>query len=380
MESKDKRVVIFGSTGILGKKAFDLATKLGYTIVGLTALKNFEEINKQIQIAKPLFVSLDTQFIEKVEPTATKVCSFENVHECVLESNPDIVLFLAAGISSAKSIKVCLDNGVRIGIANKESIIAFGEILFENKEFSNQIIPIDSETNAVFQLLLGEEKNFIEKIHITASGGPFFGYSRDYLKNVTVSNVLRHPNWKMGKKITVDSANLINKAFEIIETHFLFNVPYSKIDALVQRESVIHAMVEFIDGEIKGLLSKPDMSLPIQYALTYPERAISRLQKTDLVSLGKLTFFEIDRKTFPLFDIVLNYAMLGGNYLPSIVAADEVLVEKFIEGEISFLDIEKFLIEFLSTVKYKKIESFDEVEYVYFESKNKISELLRRRT
>lgn len=374
-----KRIVIFGSTGTLGRKSFDLALKLGFKIVGLTAFKNLEGINKQVEIAKPSFIALDGQFIHNFESANTKVCALENVHECLLEVKPDLVLFLASGISSAQSIKVCIDNGIRIGIANKESIISFGEILFENREYGDNVIPIDSEASAVFQILKGEEKESIEKIIITASGGPFFGYKRETLQRVNLDDVLKHPNWQMGKKITVDSANLVNKAFEIIETHFLFNVPYSIIEALVQRESVIHAMVEFVDGEIKALLSKPDMLLPIQYALTYPQRVEFNLQRLDLASLGKLTFYEIDRETFPLFDVILNYAMLGGTYLPSIVAIDEVLVEKFINGEIKFLDIERLFIEFLSKVEYQKIGSLEEAKFVYNEIKNKVIEFVRRK-
>ena len=374
-----KKVVIFGSTGTLGKKAFEISLNLGYKIVGLTAYKNVFEIKKQMLLSNPSFVAVDEQFLGEIEEPNTKTYSLNEVHEHILEYEPDIVLFLASGITSAKTIKVCLEKGIRIGIANKESIIAFGEVLFENKNFGDLVIPVDSETSGIFQVLLGERKEDLERIIITASGGPFFNKKRDDLEKVSVKDVLNHPNWRMGSKITVDSANLVNKAFEVIETHFLFNVPYSKIDAVIHRESVIHAMAEFKDGEIKALLSTPDMAIPIQYSLTYPERKENNIKHLDLVSLGKLTFYEIDRDAFPLFDTILSYAMLGGNYLPSIVAIDEALVESFLSEEISFLDIEKYLIDFLGSIEFQKINSLEEGENVYNNTKNKILEILRRK-
>lgn len=375
-----KRIFIFGSTGTLGKKAFDLSLKLGFDIVGLTAYKNLEELKKQILLSKPSLVSLDDEFLEKIDSQNVKTCPLKEVHKYLLELKPDLVLFLSSGIFSARSIEVCLENGIRIGIANKESIIAFGEILFEGKEYGDQVIPIDSETSAIFQLLIGEDKDFLDKVILTASGGPFFGRTREELKNVSIRDVLMHPNWQMGNKITVDSANLVNKAFEIIETHFLFNLPYSKIDVVVQRESIIHAMVQFLDGEVKALMSVTDMAIPIQYALTYPDRKKGFEKKyIDFASLNMLSFYPIEHEIFPLFDGILSYAMLGGTYLPTIVAIDEVLVDSFLRNDISFLEIEDYFFELLNKIEYKKIMSLEEAENVYNSVKIKTLEFLRRK-
>jgi len=200
-----------------------------------------------------------------------KIYSLENLHNVILDMQPDIVLFLASNITSLKAIKTCIDNNIKIGIANKESIIAGGEILFEGKELLNDVIPIDSETSGIFQAIVGEKLQNIKKIIITASGGPLFGRKKEELTNIAISDILKHPNWKMGSKITVDSATFVNKAFEIIETHFLSICPIQKLMQLFHRESIVHAIIEFIDNQMKAVLSIPDMNFHIQYALTYPK-------------------------------------------------------------------------------------------------------------
>lgn len=374
-----KKVFIVGGTGSLGRRAIEIVRKLNYELVGVSGFRNYELLNSIAEEFKPKFILLNKDFIDKVVFKDGFVLPIEKLKEGIGESQPDIVLFLASNITSLKAIEFCLSHGIRIGIANKESIIAGGEILFEGKEFGNTVLPVDSETAAIFQIIEGVRRDEIENVILTASGGPLFGFSREGLKDVKVNVVLEHPNWHMGNKITVDSSNLVNKAFEVIETHFLFNIPYSRIQAIVHRESIIHAMVEFIDGEFKAVLSVPDMSIPIQYALTYPERKTTHIKHLDFLELQTLSFYEIDKTLFPLFDILLNYAMLGGSFLPSIVAIDEVLVESFLKEEIAFLDIEHIFIDFLNTIEYRKIDSLDEVEDVYNNTKKRISEFIRRR-
>ena len=375
-----KNVVIVGSTGSLGRKAVDLALRLGYHISALTGFKNCELLNEQIALAKPDYVFLDKNFIKSIEaPQSVKVLPFEELENYILDIKPDIVLFLSSGVSAIRSIKVCMDNNIRIGIANKESIIAGGELLFEGKELGDTVIPIDSETSAIFQLLKGEENSPINRLIITASGGPLFGLKKEELASVDVEKVLHHPNWQMGSKITVDSATLVNKAFEIMESHFLFNVHYDKIEAVVHRESIIHAMVEFEDKIIKALMSVTEMGLSVQYALTYPERKDSPFMSLNFADLGRLTFYKIDRVTFPLYETVLNYALSGGSYLPSIVAIDEEVVQAFLRGDIGYLQIEKTFNEAIEKVNYIKISTIEDIENEYNKMKEITKDILRRK-
>ena len=375
-----KQVVIVGSTGSLGRKAVDIALQLGYRISALAGFKNYELLNEQIGLAKPDYVFLDKNFLKLIEAQqGMRVLPFEELENYILKIKPDIVLFLSSGVSALRSIKICMDNSIRIGIANKESIIAGGELFFEGKELGDTVIPIDSETSAIFQLLKGEYNSPINRLIITASGGPLFGLEKEKLASVSIDTVLHHPNWQMGSKITVDSATLVNKAFEIMESHFLFNIPYDKIEAIVHRESVIHAMVEFEDKIIKALMSVPEMGLSVQYALTYPERKDSSFMALNFADLGKLTFYKIDRNTFSLYDIVLNYALRGENYLPSIVAIDEEVVQSFLRGDISFLQIEQTFKEAIEQVHYKKISTIEDIEKEYNKMKEITKDILRRK-
>ncbi len=371
-----KRVFIVGSTGTLGRKAVDIAISLGYDIVGISGFKNSELLNKQVEKTKANLVLASSDVLEKLKVGGFKKYLIEELDKVILEAKPDIVLFLASHITSLKAVDVCMKNNIKIGIANKESIIAGGELLFEGKDLDNKVIPIDSETSAIYQAFLGEDRKSIKKIYVTASGGPFFGRKKEELSNVTVSEVLNHPNWQMGKKISVDSANLVNKAFEIIETHFLFNIPYKNITSIIHRESIIHAIVEFIDKQLKAVMSEREMDFHIQYALTHPVRQNNNFKELDLLSIKNLTFFEIDRELFPLFDFLLNYAMLGGSYLPAIVAFDEILVESFLLQKISFSQIEKFYVELISKVEFRKLNSIEEVIDEYYKNVERAKEYL----
>ncbi|MEF3244720.1 MAG: hypothetical protein K6343_01870 [Caldisericaceae bacterium] len=372
-----KRVFIVGSTGTLGRKAVDIAISLGYNIVGISGFKNYELLNEQVEKTKANFVLASSDVLEKLKVGDFKKYQIEDLDKIILEAKPNIVLFLASHITSLKAISTCMDNNIKIGIANKESIIAGGELLFDGYELDNKVLPIDSETSAIYQALLGEDRKSIKKIYVTASGGPFFGRNKEELSNVTISEVLKHPNWQMGKKISVDSANLVNKAFEIIETHFLFNIPYKNITSIIHRESIIHAIVEFIDKQLKAVISEREMDFHIQYALTHPVRQNNNFKELDFLSIKNLTFFEIDRELFPLFDFLLNYAMLGGSYLPAIVAFDEILVESFLLQKISFFEIEKFYIELMNRVEFRKLNSIEDVIDEYYKDIEKAKEYLR---
>ena len=265
--------------------------------------------------------------------------------EIVSREDVDLVINALVGFSGVSPTYAALNAGKNIALANKETLVAAGEIIMslaKNKNLS--ITPIDSEHSAILQCLLGEENNSIDKIYLTASGGPFLNFSIDDLKNVTVDQALKHPNWSMGSKITIDSATLMNKGLEVIEAHWLFNLPIEKIKVLIHPQSIIHSMVEFCDGSIKAQLGVPDMKIPIQYALTFPKRALSNFNRIDFTKLNSLNFFEPDFKKFPSLQIAFD-AVKAGGIIPTILnAANEIAVEKFLKRKL-------LLTKFLSLLK-----------------------------
>jgi len=360
-----KKIFIIGSTGSLGREAVEVIKLLGndYKIIGLTGFKNLETLSKQVYNFSPLYVGASYEILGPLREKFGNTCIFdvERELEKVLEdASPDLTLFLSSKVTSLKSIYKLISNSYFVGIGNKESIIAGGEVLFtdQTRKF---VIPVDSEPSAIFQCLRGEQKKEIKNLILTASGGPFLDRNKSTFESIGKEEALKHPKWKMGSKITIDSSTLINKAFEVIEAHFLFDMPYDKIKVLVHRESLVHSIVEFEDGNMKALFSLPTMYFPLQFAITYPHRVGTGLSSLSLDSLGNLTFERLDTDKFPGFDIVLEYAKKGGNFLPIIVAADEVLVENFLNKHIKYTEIYAYLKKVLEKFTFKETASIDEV-------------------
>ena len=360
-----KKIFIIGSTGSLGREAVEVIKLLGndYKIIGLTGFKNLETLSKQVYNFSPLYVGASYEILGPLREKFGNTCIFdvERELEKVLEdASPDLTLFLSSKVTSLKSIYKLISNSYFAGIGNKESIIAGGEVLFtdQTRKF---VIPVDSEPSAIFQCLRGEQKKEIKNLILTASGGPFLDRNKSTFESIGKEEALKHPKWKMGSKITIDSSTLINKAFEVIEAHFLFDMPYDKIKVLVHRESLVHSIVEFEDGNMKALFSLPTMYFPLQFAITYPHRVGTGLSSLSLDSLGNLTFKRLDTDKFPGFDIVLEYAKKGGNFLPIIVAADEVLVENFLNKHIKYTEIHAYLKKVLEKFTFKETASIDEV-------------------
>ena len=360
-----KKIFIIGSTGSLGREAVEVIKLLGndYKIIGLTGFKNLETLSKQVYNFSPLYVGASYEILGPLREKFGNTCIFdvERELEKVLEdASPDLTLFLSSKVTSLKSIYKLISNSYFVGIGNKESIIAGGEVLFtdQTRKF---VIPVDSEPSAIFQCLRGEQKKEIKNLILTASGGPFLDRNKSTFESIGKEEALKHPKWKMGSKITIDSSTLINKAFEVIEAHFLFDMPYDKIKVLVHRESLVHSIVEFEDGNMKALFSLPTMYFPLQFAITYPHRVGTGLSSLSLDSLGNLTFKRLDTDKFPGFDIVLEYAKKGGNFLPIIVAADEVLVENFLNKHIKYTEIYAYLKKVLEKFTFKETASIDEV-------------------
>ncbi|MBQ6601593.1 MAG: 1-deoxy-D-xylulose-5-phosphate reductoisomerase [Clostridia bacterium] len=342
-----QKLTILGSTGSIGTQALDVVTKRGYEVVALTASTNVSEIERQIRQYKPKFAAMADEKAAAelkiaVADTDTKVLSgMEGVCECAALDEADTVLNSVVGIAGLRPTLCAIEKGKNIALANKETLVAGGELVMKKaKEKGVAILPVDSEHSAIFQCLQGmNKKSELKSIILTASGGPFFGKTRQELKNVTVAQALKHPNWSMGAKITVDSATMMNKGLELIEAVWLFDIAPDKVDIVVHRESIIHSLIEYNDNSVIAQLGEPDMRIPIQYALTYPERFESPVKKLNLWEHPELTFYKPDYETFSCINLCREAITRGGLYPCIANGANEMANELFREGKIGFLQI-----------------------------------------
>jgi len=378
-----KRIFISGATGALGSEAINVIRDNPgrLELVGFSGYKSVQRILDLCEEFNPKFIGVHPDFVEYISKKCDRNIQVFDVSsrlkDTILDADVDLALFLASGISSLSAIRAALESGINVGIGNKESIIAGGNIIFSSN-FLDRIIPVDSEPSAIFQCLTGEKKSSVRRLIITASGGPFLKTESSKLRFVTPEEALKHPNWKMGKKITIDSATMANKAFEIIEAHFLFGLPYEKITAVVHRESIIHSMVEFGDGNIKALLSHTRMYYPLQFAMFYPERAENTVESLDLASIGKLTFEKLDTKKFPLFSFILQVAK-NENYLPALVAADEIAVKAFLDKKIRFTDIYTVVSDVFEMYNPISVNSLEEIKQEYNRALQITNDIVKRR-
>jgi len=341
-----KNIAILGSTGSIGTQTLDVADITNeYKISALTAHRNVSLMEEQIRKYKPVVACMTDENAAKdlkvrVKDTDVKVLSgIDGVCECASFDAVDTVVTAIVGIAGLKPTMSAINSGKRIALANKETLVTAGEIVMEQaKKNCVEILPVDSEHSAIFQSISNQEK-FLKKIIITASGGPFFGKKRDELVNVTPQMALKHPNWSMGAKITIDSATLVNKGLEIIEAMHLFNLPVENIQPIVHRESIVHSMVEFCDGSVIAQLGVPDMKLPISYALSYPKRTVPVSKSLDLVSISKLSFYDIDNEAFPSVSLAKKSANAGGVMCAVYNGANEAAVEMFLNGKCGFTNI-----------------------------------------
>ncbi|MBU2536365.1 MAG: 1-deoxy-D-xylulose-5-phosphate reductoisomerase [Chloroflexota bacterium] len=339
-----KRVAVLGSTGSIGRQTLDVIRALPqrFQVVGLAAGKNLELLAEQVQEFKPEFIGCppENDDIDKLRGLVDIKSDLLPLDEVAAHPDADIAVIATSGKAGLRPTLAALRAGKNIALANKESLVSAGEIITgEAKKSGARILPVDSEHSAIWQCLNGENQE-AARIILTASGGPFRRLSPEQLKEVTVAQALQHPSWKMGKKVTVDSATLMNKGLEVIEAHWLFHMPYDRIDVLIHPQSIIHSMVEFIDGSIKAQLSYPDMRLPIQYALSYPERFINpQLPRIDWSLVRSLDFEPPDYDKFPCLRLAIEAGRWGGTYPAALCAADEVAVELFLDGRILFTDI-----------------------------------------
>ena len=341
-----KTIAILGATGSVGMQAIDVARTRGYRVDTLTANRDTATMEALAREFMPHTVAMaDVDAARRLATTLAdtdiKVLSGDaGVIEAIHNSNADTVVNSILGEAGLMPSLAVIDAGKRLALANKESLVIAGDIVMSRaRERGVEIIPVDSEHSAIFQSLKAGKHSEIKSIILTASGGPFFGYTREQLNGVTLADTLAHPTWKMGRKITVDSATLMNKGFELIEAVHLFGVAPECVNVTVHRESILHSAVEYIDNSVVGEFSVPDMRMCVQYAVDYPDRCPSASQPLDLVKLGRLTFHAPDTVAFPFLDLARRAITLGGA-MPAIMnAADEVAVAAFLDGAIGFTDI-----------------------------------------
>ena len=341
-----KSISVLGSTGSIGTQTLDVARMHNIKVTALTAYKNIELLEKQAREFNPKFVCV----IDKSSAVSLKAAladtdinvlsGEESVIQAATESSCDTVVNAIVGVAGLLPTISAIKAGKNIALANKETLVAGGSIVMKAvKDYGVKLYPVDSEHSAIFQGLQGCPENSLKKIILTASGGSFFGKTKKELENVTVENALKHPNWDMGAKITIDSATMMNKGLEVIEASWLFGVNGEDIDVLIHRESIIHSMIQLKDNAVIAQLGVPDMRIPIQYALTYPERLPSPVNELNLSDIAKLTFYQPDYDTFECLAICRQALRNGGLYPTVANAANEVAVDMFLKGKIPFLKI-----------------------------------------
>lgn len=343
-----RRLAILGSTGSIGVNTLDVVDRLHdhFEVVGLAAHSNWRDLFAQARAcAARVVVLTDTDAAQQADrallPPGTELLTGrDGVEKLARHTDVDMVVSAIVGAAGLHGTWSALDAGKSVALANKESLVVAGSLVTElARRRGCSLLPVDSEHSAIFQALHGEDRSHVRRIVLTASGGPFRGRSRDELESVTLADALKHPTWNMGTRITIDSATLMNKALEVIEAHWLFDVDADRIGVIVHPESMIHSFVEYVDGSVLAQLSPPDMRLPIQYALTYPERHDGPAAKLDWTSLSGLNFEQPDRETFPALDLGFEAVRRGGTCGAVLNAAKEGAVDLFLDGQIGFLQI-----------------------------------------
>lgn len=343
-----KKIAILGSTGSIGTQTLDVVREHSdeLQVVALAAGSNKERLKEQIKEFHPKLVSLsdEKKAQELKEELAGEqvevVCGMEGLIEVAGADSADVVVTAVVGMMGILPTMEAIKKGKDIALANKETLVTAGHLIIPMaKEYGVSILPVDSEHSAIFQSLQGEPKAALDKILLTASGGPFRGKSAEFLETVTLEDALNHPNWSMGPKITIDSSTMVNKGLEVMEAKWLFGVDYSQIEVVIQPQSVIHSMVQYVDGAIIAQLGTPDMRVPIEYALFYPERRSLSGDRLDFSKLSQITFEKPDYKVFRGLSLAIEAGKTGGTMPTVFNAANERAVAKFLKGEIKYTDI-----------------------------------------
>ncbi len=383
-----ENVSILGSTGSIGRSSLEVIEKLShrFKVVGLAAGCNTKLLKLQVEKFKPKIVSLGREeeaeeFKQKFKGGSLEVVFAEEGTEKVAGFREnDIVVSAIPGIAGLRPTLAAVRVGKKIALANKESMVVAGSfILATAKKSGTQIIPVDSEHSGIFQCLAKEKKDKVKKVMLTASGGPFFRKSRQELESVTLEQALEHPTWKMGKKVTVDSATMMNKGLELIEAKWLFGLEPRQLEILIHPQSIVHSLVEMCDGSVLAQLSPTDMKIPIQYALTYPDRDFSSSPSLDLARVKTLEFFEVNAEKFPLVSLARQSMEEGESFPVALNAANEIAVSAFLKKRIGFVDIARIVTRIVGDHQKRKVENLDDILAVDREEKQKARNLLNER-
>ena len=342
-----KCVSILGSTGSIGRQSLDVISRMPIRVAALTAGQSVDRMAEQCRQFRPELAVMATQeaarqLKEKISDLDIRISwGEEGLIEAATMESADCVVTAVVGMLGLKPTLAAIRAGKRIGLANKETLVCAGELVMaEAEKYHAEIVPVDSEHSAIFQCLMGTaDRGEIHRLILTCSGGPFFGMSREELRTVTKADALKHPNWKMGAKITIDCATLMNKGLEVIEAMRLYRLPAEKVDVVIHRNSIVHSLVEFADGAILAQLGAPDMRLPIQLALTFPQRMECPVERLDLTKCGTLSFHEPDLEAFPCLALAYRCARNGGNSCAAMNGANEAAVALYLEDRIGFYDI-----------------------------------------
>ena len=365
-----KCVSILGSTGSIGRQSLDIISRLPEVkVAALTAGTSVERMAQQCRQFLPELAVMASQ--EAAEALALEIQDLptriswgeEGLTEAATLEAADCVITAVVGMVGLKPTLAAIRAKKRIGLANKETLVCAGELVMaEAERYGAEIIPVDSEHSAIFQCLMGcGDQREVKRLILTCSGGPFFGMSREQLEKVTKADALKHPNWKMGAKITIDCATLMNKGLEVIEAMRLYRVPIEQVDVVVHRQSIIHSMVEFVDGAVMAQLGSPDMRLPIQLALTYPQRIPCPVDTLDLLACGNLTFAKPDLENFPCLALAYRCGKMGGTACPAMNGANEEAVAMYLRDEIGFYDIYRLVSQAVDSVPFIENPTLEEI-------------------
>ena len=365
-----KYVSILGATGSIGRQSLDIISRLpDVKVAALTAGTSVERMAQQCREFQPELAVMATR--EAAEALAREIKDLpirvnwgeEGLIEAATVPKADCVITAVVGMVGLKPTLAAIRAGKRIGLANKETLVCAGELVMDEAEkCGTEIIPVDSEHSAIFQCLMGSgDKKEVKRLILTCSGGPFFGKTHEELQKVTKADALKHPNWKMGAKITIDCSTLMNKGLEVIEAMRLYRMPLEKVDVVIHRQSIVHSMVEFVDGAVMAQMGTPDMRLPIQLALTYPERIPCPVDGLDLLTCGALTFSKPDLENFPCLALAYRCAKLGGTACPVMNGANEEAVAMYLRDEIGFYDIYRLVSSAVDQVPFIQNPTLEEI-------------------
>ena len=374
-----RSIAILGSTGSIGRSTLEVVAQFPerFRVAYLTAHKNIDLLLEQINLFRPRGVVLHDpanadRLRSLVNGTTEVLEGEEGLLEVAGRDDVDIVLSALVGFAGLKPTLRAVEAGKHVALANKETLVVGGELVMRRvREKQVRLLPVDSEHSAIFQCLQGESIHDVDRLILTASGGPFLGLEKENFASITVAQALNHPTWRMGNKITIDSATLMNKGLEVIEAFWLFGVPAEKIDVVIHPQSIIHSMVEFVDGSTKAQLGIPDMKMPIQYALTYPDRPVSPHRRIDFAALREMTFLPPDISRFPCLPLAYHALAMGGTAPAVLNAANEVAVQMFLDGDLAFTAIPGVIGEALKAHSPLQLFTLEDLERIDAETRRR---------